>query len=576
MSLVTENTSRNASEIQGHSIDAIWHKSAPPAVRKAYQAGRESAGWKAWRRHLRERQRPCEQAAPIAFGKARSFDAKNLQRWLIDAETARFTRDYAMSALGWCNRLPKLAEELPAGTWWKLLDHLLQAVADAARAENAEDEPLLRQLLAGELGLMLAHLFPEITLCRALLSEARRVLALGLDDMLDGRGLLHARYFDQFRPLLACWTRSFALGGKLQQGCWGKKVEKQYRKLVRNALRFARRDGSSALSLGTTDQEGTKLLEAAVALSGSKTERLLATILGFRGKKTSKKHRHRSPKLPRASVHSEWAATAALRTDWSRSSPRLTVLYPDASCRVEFGCGKDVLCSGDWAFDLRVDGAAAVPAGEWTKQCWVSDKDMDYLELELVLNEGIRVQRHFLLAREDRFLLLADAVLSPRMATISYCGALPLAPGVTVHHACETRECWLTGGKPRATILPLALPEWRSDVRIGELMSTDSNIELRHCVTSRALWAPLFIDLDRRRLDKPLTWRSLTIGEAREVQTPDAAVGYRVAIDKKQWLLYRSLTEPRSRSLLGHNLRSETLVARFHGSGEIEPLIEVE
>jgi len=99
---------------------------------------------------------------------------------------------------------------------------------------------------------------------------------------------------------------------------------------------------------------------------------------------------------------------------------------------------------------------------------------------------------------------------------------------------------------------------------------------LRQTVTGRALWAPLFIDLDRRRLDKPLTWRSLTIGEAREVQTSDAAVGYRVAIDKKQWVLYRSLTETRSRSLLGYNLRSETLVARFDSSGEIDPLIEVE
>ncbi len=576
MSLVTENTARNVCEIQGRSIDSIWHKSAPSSVRKAYQANRESARWKAWRRHLSARQRPFEMAGAIAYSKALSLEAKNLQRWLLDAETARFTQDYAMSALGWCAQLPKLADKLPAGTWWKLLDHLLQAVADAARADNAEDEPLVRQLLAGELALMLAHLFPEIAPCRSLLSDARRVLALGLDDMLDGRGLLHARYFDQFRPLLACWTRSFALGGKLQQGCWGKKVEKQYRKLVRNALRFARRDGSPAFSLGNKDQEGIALLEAAVALSGSKTERSTAAVLGFRGKKTSKKRRYRAAKLPRASVHSEWAATAALRTDWSRRSPRLTVLYPDTSCRIEFGSGKDVLCSGDWAFDLRVDGASVAPIGDWTKQCWVSDKDMDYLELEITLNEGIRVQRHFLLAREDRFILLADAVLSPRMATISYSSTLPLSPGMTVHQACETRECWLTGDKPRATILPLALPEWRSDCRIGDLLSTPSNLELRQCVTSRALWAPLFIDLDRQRLDKPLTWRSLTIGEAREVQTSDAAVGYRVAIDKKQWLLYRSLTEPRSRSLLGHNLRSETLVARFNGSGEIEPLIEVE
>ena len=576
MSIVTESTPRNAFEIRGQSTDSIWHKSAPPAVRKAYQSDHESAGWKAWRRHLAARKRPCDVTESLAIGKASSLDAKNVQRWLLDAEGAPFTQEYALSVLGLCRRLPKLADELPAGTWWKLLDHLLQTVADAARADNADDEPLVRQLLAGELALMLAYLFPEIALCRALMPEARRVLALGLDDMLDGRGLLHARYFDQFRPLLACWTRCFVLGGKLQQGCWGKKVERQYRKLVRNALRFSRRDGSSVFSPSKKDENGVELLAAAVTLSGNQVERSIAAALGLRGKKTSKKNRSGSAKLPRASVHSEWAATAALRPDWSRQSPRLTVLYPDTSCRVELGCGKDVLFSGTWAFDLRIDGAPVVPTGEWTKQCWVSDKDMDYLELEITLSEGLRVQRHFLLAREDRFLLMADAVLAPRLATINYCGTLPLASGVAVHQACETRECWLTGGKPRATILPLALPEWRSDRRVGDLTSAFSRLELRQTVTGRALWAPLFIDLDRCRLDKPLTWRSLTIGEAREVQTSDAAVGYRVAIDKKQWVLYRSLTETRSRSLLGYNLRSETLVARFDSSGEIDPLIEVE
>ena len=54
------------------------------------------------------------------------------------------------------------------------------------------------------------------------------------------------------------------------------------------------------------------------------------------------------------------------------------------------------------------------------------------------------------------------------------------------------------------------------------------------------------------------------------------AVGYRVAIGKKQWLIYRSLARPANRSLLGHNLESETLVARFDRRGEVESLIEIE
>src|SRR3990172_9267254 len=92
-------------------------------------------------------------------------------------------------------------------------------------------------------------------------------------------------------------------------------------------------------------------------------------------------------------VHSEWAAVAVLRPDWSRSAPRLTVLYPGASCRVELAVGKDVLWSGEWTVDVRIDGLPVLPlpGEEWANTCWVSDADADYLELEIELGEGLRV-----------------------------------------------------------------------------------------------------------------------------------------------------------------------------------------
>jgi hypothetical protein len=59
-------------------------------------------------------------------------------------------------------------------------------------------------------------------------------------------------------------------------------------------------------------------------------------------------------------------------------------------------------------------------------------------------------------------------------------------------------------------------------------------------------------------------------------QPNDVAVGYRVAIGRRQWLVYRSLARLGNRSLLGHNISSEMLVARFHRDGEVEALIEIE
>ena len=180
------------------------------------------------------------------------------------------------------------------------------------------------------------------------------------------------------------------------------------------------------------------------------------------------------------------------------------------------------------------------------------------------------------LARKDRFLLLTDVVLCGERSSIEYGCCLPLWPGVSFQPADESPEGLLLGSKRRANVLPLALPEWRADERIGDLAQTGESLQLRQSAEGGRLFAPLFIDLDRRRRGKKLTWRQLTIAESLETQPPEVAVGSRVAIGRQQWLIYRSLAKPANRTLLGHNLSSEMLIARFQESGEVEPLLEIE
>jgi hypothetical protein len=43
-----------------------------------------------------------------------------------------------------------------------------------------------------------------------------------------------------------------------------------------------------------------------------------------------------------------------------------------------------------------------------------------------------------------------------------------------------------------------------------------------------------------------------------------------------QWLIYRSLGPVANRSVLGQNLRTDFLVARFLPNGTIERLLEIE
>jgi hypothetical protein len=275
-------------------------------------------------------------------------------------------------------------------------------------------------------------------------------------------------------------------------------------------------------------------------------------------------------------VNSERAQTAVLRTDWRRKSPRLAVTYAHRRLDTELFCG-EVLWSGQWQIELVRDHQSLSIESSWEEVCAESDEDVDYVELEARFTGGVRVQRHMLLLKEDQFLFLADAVISDQAGPIDYCGVLPLANRVTSQFGEETTEVQLDVSEPRARVLPLALSEWRSERRLGKLSITDRGLELRQVGAGPCLFAPLLIDLKPKRFGKPLTWRQLTVGEQRQIVPPREAVGYRVQIGSKQWLIYRSLARLATRSVLGQNLANEFYVGRFVAdTGEAEMLLEIE
>ena len=86
----------------------------------------------------------------------------------------------------------------------------------------------------------------------------------------------------------------------------------------------------------------------------------------------------------------------------------------------------------------------------------------------------------------------------------------------------------------------------------------------------------MFVDLDVQRFHRERTWRALTVAEDLQALPPDVAVGYRVLAGSRQWLIYRSLAAKANRSVLGHNLATEMVVARFQRKGRVEPIMEIE
>ena len=108
------------------------------------------------------------------------------------------------------------------------------------------------------------------------------------------------------------------------------------------------------------------------------------------------------------------------------------------------------------------------------------------------------------------------------------------------------------------------------------MTTADGRIELQQAADTSSLYAPLWIDLDPNRHSKSFTWRQLAVAEERQNVPLDVAVGYRVQFGKEQWLIYRSLTPARNRTVMGHNLATEFLIGRFGRDGSVTPLIEVE
>jgi len=609
------------------SLRTIWHKSAPKSVRKAFRSGRPSKGWSAWTKHLAGPDRPLPlrellpgNTSPLVWclpdqaanggapdlldqidrlgskGRGdRALAERMVLSWLADTAGTSPRVCYAAEALAWCHALPRLAGKLTPDVWYDLLEHLLGTVSDAQGIE-LEHDPLVHQMLSGELPLALRYLFPELVPCRRLGRVARRQLSAGLVDLLDGEGLPHARHLGLLRPLLACWTRCRAMAGEWSKPCWSDAAQTQYEWLILGALRLTRHDGTHVFSRGPSGAWCKALFRAAVAFSQDGENAAIAALVlpachwhhasatrrGADGKRAGKRA------LPKAATHSEWAAVGVLRPGWRPADPRLVTTYadlpsvghenapPNGTVAIELECKHAVIWSGQWKLEVRRDGRLLRPDSHWEEVCWVSDRDVDYLELEIELEGRVRVQRHMLLAREDRVLLLADAILGERPARLEYRGCLPLAEGISFRQAEETWEGFLVGRRRLALALPVALPEWQVEPGAGSLAETERGLELCQQAHGRSMFCPLLFDLKRGRMTRRLTWRRLCVAENLEIQPDDVAVGYRVMIGNQQWLIYRSLARRGNRTLLGHNLSTEMLVARFDRTGEVEPLLEIE
>jgi hypothetical protein len=497
-----------------------------------------------------------------------------LPSWLESSEAADPSESFALECLAWCHASPTLAIESDPDEWVGLIGRL-RDVATEAVGIAVQEQPLEHQLLCGELAHALAYLYPELAAAKKLAKAAERSLSYGLGELLDGEGLPQCRYLGVFRQLLASWTRCNILCAESGNKCFDSESQLQYEWVVRQAICLARPDGTQVFSAGTKRDRHSELLVAAIGHAGDAADEAAAER-ALPGQHFRSKSRVEHS-LPDPSGYSSWGEVCIMRPKWSRKSPLFCVTWGDRKVRSEMNASGELLWSDTWKTEVTYDGQRLQPSSDWDVVCWYSDADVDYLEVEADLGPSCRLQRQFVLAKLDQFLFTADAILGgAESAKIEYRCELPLVEDVQFHTDDETREGILWKKKPLASIIPVALPEWRLSQADGTLVVADGVTRYSRSATARNLYAPLFFDLSQRRLCDSRTWRQLTVAERLEIQPAEVAVGYRVQVGRAQWLFYRSLAERANRTVLGQNLSSEFLAARFNRDGTVDELIEIE
>ena len=516
----------------------------------------------------------------VSLGKGKSSRraGESLANWIDEAAEREPNIAFAVECLAWCHAARPLAEHVEIQVWLELLAVLLE-VNEQAAGIPLEQAPLVHQLLAGELPIALAYNFSAMEPLRRRAAQARKVAAAGILESLDGEGMPAAEHLSLLRPLVACWCRCGTMCQALAEPLLCDEAGDGFNWAVLQMLRLTGGHGGQLL-----DTEHSRMpkefVRFAVGLTDDSQCRAAAALAGYLGKKQQRQQDQHE--APAASAESEWAAVGILRADWSPGSAMLLTVHRDSHVVAELNLAEQVVFSGNVDPRVEVDGRDLALEGEWEQTCWQSDDDVDYLEIEIELQRGWRVQRQIMLARVDGLLLMADALLSPAGDTqphdLAYHCQWPLASRWQYRSSEETAEGFLLdeSNSPRALLLPLALPEWRSGPPRGKLSADHSaRLMLSQRARGSRLFAPLLIDFYPRRMRKQITWRQLTVAEQLSIQPADVAVGYRVQLGLEQWLIYRSLAPSGNRTLLGHNLTSEFLVARLD-DGEVEPLIEIE
>ena len=476
---------------------------------------------------------------------------------------------------------------------------LLERLVKSARSAQA---PLAAgDTLSARFVLSMSRLFCDIEACRCLDRDAAAALGDEIRRLVSAEGTVSLRGSAAMVERVVRWSAARDVGLATGSLPWDEPTEKLFAKAADTTLRLLGGQGRLLVGAGrmpaafsdpvlavAAESRRKRVWRTAEALQGTARPR----AAGGRKKKEAKHERL----LPR-DLHDAAAAIAIIRSGWERNAIRVHLEYRDAVPHLEIAVGDRLLVDGPWQWRASRGERPLEMEGPWSLSCWESDKKATYLEIIAPLAGGLQIDRQVVLLPRDRVVLLAEAIThqAGERGGAHTSGALdampeplwnhahgglrvesvvPLAATLEGEQAEETREILVYDTKPRLMALPLALPEWKTAGRGGFAVMPDG-LALDYQTAGSRCYSPLWLDLEPARQGRPLTWRQLTVADTRQNLPPQQATGFRVQEGLEQWLVYRTLDEPRNRTVLGCNISCGFLVGRIDQTGAVDRDIEI-
>ncbi|MEM9365317.1 MAG: hypothetical protein AAGD07_04915 [Planctomycetota bacterium] len=591
----------------------------------------------------RSRTAPARLSLALLHEAAECF-AEGSHSFAREASTGLSEVNERLHAVLWAAAMPHLALLLPESLWWDVLERLQWLAVTNQQPDRTDGDiaTAARWLHAVEMGMTLAWRLAPVPTCVQLADSACQTLMDNLDGTEETVEELTASARSN-RLMLASILRCERLVALF--------AKKRFRKAQRNTAwelavwtaAMTRHDGTAYLSPATAEQtsDDSKPLELGLDQHRS-TKRRRTKGGSAQGDTTSKRltglftaachYEEESLRpafeaalgarqtggrlawevsLPDTLWQGENSGQIAMMPQWDVRRGRTYLDYRGDSVQIDLWAGRRAAIQGVWETVVEIDGQTLRPTSDWENSCDYTDDDVHYVELQQSLQNGVALQRQIMVVRDDRCVLLTDAVVNvkpgkgKRRPNVRCFSRLPIAAPMSVVAEEETREVFLSDGKRRAMVVPLAAGEWRVGRSQSQLRTVENPDHLPRANGSPAksglassqaipfptatshlvlettghgnVYSPLWFDFQTRRFRRKRTWRALTVGEDLRTIPRETASAFRLQIGSEHWTLYRSFDGNRPRTFLGKNLIADFFAARFHpGDGGMEELVTVD